>query len=675
MSMTLKGLISKVVKNFEPPPKMTINEWANKYRYLSSKSSARPGKYNSGLTPWIPGILDAVYDKNVVEVVGMKSAQVAWTDGVMNNTIGYNIHLNPVPMMILFPKGDDAKGYSKKKLKPMIEVTPVLRERVNISSSRGQDNTTTYKEFDGGYIQLVGSNSTGNVKSDPVPHVYVEEPDDCNTNVGDQGDSISLIRERMKTFDSNRKMIFGGTPKVKGLSRVESSYRKSDRRKFYVPCHECGEKHVLHWENVKWDEAQAVLDEVYGNALWETAFYACPHCGVTWDDAQKNRNVRKGEWIAEGEFKGVAGFYINELYSPFEASRLKHLVKKYLEARYEERCGNNKDIIVFTNSTLGLPYEFGSSKIKPDDLRDKTTDEYSELECPARGLAVTVGVDIQHDRLAIIMLAWGRNNEVFVIYWGEIYAKVSTTDINDPVWNALDDLVFAPIKHQSGVQLYAKAISIDCSDGNTSDAGYDWVRTRSKTYSKTTVRAIKGSSATTDPEIYSPGKKIDTKKSYGKQSKADKKGISLYMVGTNKAKDWVFNQLKLLIDGVGRFNIYKGIRDDFFDQVLGEVKAPHRSVRNRDVWQQKPGCAVEALDGTVYALHAARGENLHRLSPAQWDALEAKITQADMFSAPVPQPQPEHKKVEQPVPAQTIKVTAAKASNGSMSDLARRLNG
>lgn len=672
MNMTLKRLIDKVVKGFLPPPEMTIHEWANKYRYLSSKSSARPGKYNSALTPWIAGMLDAVYDKNVREVVCMKSAQVAWTDGVMNNLIGYNIHLNPVPMLVLFPKGDDAKGYSKKKLKPMIEATPVLRERVNIGSSRGADNTTTYKEFDGGYIQLVGSNSTGNVKSDPVPHVYVEEPDDCNTNVGDQGDSITLARERSKTFDSNRKLLFGGTPKVKGLSRVESSYRKSDRRKFYIPCHECGESHVLHWENVKWDEADSVIDEIYGNGLWETAFYACPHCGVTWDDAQKTRNVRKGVWIAEGDFKGVAGFYINELYSPFEASRLKHLVKKYLEAKYEERCGNNKDIIVFTNSTLGLPYEFGSSKLKPEDLRERTTEEYSELECPTRGLAITVGVDIQHDRLAIVMMAWGRNNQCFVIYWGEIYAKVSTTDINDPVWSALDDLIFAPIKHQSGVQLYIKAVSLDCSDGKTSDAGYDWVRTRAKKHTRTSVRAIKGSSATTDPEIYSPGRKIDSKKSFNKQSKADKKGISLYMVGTNKAKDWVFNQLTHLIDGVGGFHIYKGIRDDFFEQLLGEVKAPHKSVRNRDVWQQKPGCAVEALDCVVYALHAARGENLHRLSPAQWDALEAKITQADMFSAPVEQPV--HEKVTQPVPAKTITVTANKASNG-MSDLARMLNG
>lgn len=665
-------MIARCLKEFEPPPDISPLEWANNYRYLSRKSSARPGKYNSSLTPWIPGILEAAYDRRVFEIVGMKSAQVAWTDGVMNNLIGHNIHLRPKNMIVLFPKSADAKGYSKKKLKPMIEVTPVLRERINITSSRGQDNTTEYKEFDGGFLQLVGSNSTGNVKSDPVPHVYIEEPDDCNVNVGDQGDSIALVRERTKTFD-NRLVLFGGTPKVKGLSRVEEGYNKSDRRKFYIPCHDCGESHVLNWENVKWDEAEHDVSEIYGTALWETAFYVCPHCGSKWDDGQKNRNVKKGEWIAEAEFKGIAGFYINELYSPFDASRLKYLAKKYLEAKYNERCGDNKDIIVFTNSTLGLPYEYGSSKIGPDDLRALADESYTELVCPARGLFITVGVDVQHDRLAIVMLAWGRNGEVWTIYWGEIYAQGSTTNEKDPVWNELDQIVFSPIRHQSGVALHAKAISIDSSDGHTNDAVYDWVWSRKPKYRRFSIRAIKGSSSQKDVEIFSPGKMIDYHKKKGKKTKADSKGVELYMVGTNKAKDWIFNRLKNLVDGIGQFGFYKGIRDDYFDQMLGEVKAPHKNNKYREVWQQKAGRAIEAWDCTVYAVHAARGERVHRLRPHEWDALETKITQSDMFSATLDQPI--HEKVEKPIDAKTVVVKASKAANSSLSEIARKLNG
>lgn len=78
---------------------------------------------------------------------------------------------------------------------------------------------------------------------------------------------------------------------------------------------------------------------------------------------------------------------------------------------------------------------------------------------------------------------------------------------------------------------------------------------------------------------------------------------------------------------------YTEVRSDFYDQMTGEIKAPSRTQRGKLIWQQKAGARVEAWDCTVYAIHAARAERLHLLSPAQWDAIEADLAQADMFSA------------------------------------------
>jgi len=327
-------VVLRSVGKFKPPEKISPSEWANKYRYLSAKASAKPGKYSTNLTPWIPGMLDAIAEPNVREVVCQKSAQVAWTDGVLNNYIGYRVDVDPCPIVVMFAKEMDAKGYSKKKLSPMIEVTPALAKKVDLSNSRKADNTALFKNYDGGFLELVGSGSPGSVKSTPYPVAAVEEPDDCEGNVKAQGDSITLLRERVKTYP-NSKFLFGGTPSVKGLSRIEERYDLSDKRKFYIPCHDCGKSHVLHWDNVKWDKNASIEHKVYGKSRPETAYYSCPNCGSVWNDLAKNRNVKKGEWIAEGELReGVVGFYINELYSPFEASKLKLLVKKYLEAQY-----------------------------------------------------------------------------------------------------------------------------------------------------------------------------------------------------------------------------------------------------------------------------------------------------------------------------------------------------
>src|SRR5207237_7061353 len=108
-----------------------------------------------------------------------------------------------------------------------------------------------FTRFTGRFMRFVGSNSPSSVKSTPAPVVCVEEPDDCNTNVREQGDTITLLKERTKSFP-RRKVIFGGTPTIEGFSRIEASYKASDRRRFWIPCPHCGEHQVLAWEHVKW---------------------------------------------------------------------------------------------------------------------------------------------------------------------------------------------------------------------------------------------------------------------------------------------------------------------------------------------------------------------------------------------------------------------------------------
>ena len=624
-------MIARAVKKFKPPEKISPSEWANKYRFLSEKASAKPGKYSTTLTPWVPGMLDVIIDPNVREVVCQKSAQVAWTDGVLNNYIGYRIDIDPCPIIVMFAKEQDAKGYSKKKLTPMVEVTPVLSKKVDVSSSRKADNTALFKNFDGGFLELVGSGSPGSVKSTPAPVAAVEEPDDCQGNVKDQGDSITLLRERLKTY-SNGKFLFGGTPAVKGLSRVEERYNLSDKRKFYVPCHECGESHVLHWDNVIWDKNADVEHSVYGKSQPETAQYVCPECACPWNDVQKNRNVRKGKWIAEGELKdGIVGFYINELYSPFEASKLRLLVKKYLEALYKQSQGDDRDIVVFINSTLGLPYEYASDAPDMEKLKERSLD-YRELTVPSGGLVLTAGIDVQHDRLAIIIRAWGRDEESWLVFWGELYGNTAQKD--DPVWTDSGNLLFRAFESEDGFRVGIGAISIDSSDGVTSDAVYHWARK----YKKRGVMAIKGSSlSATDKEIFSlPAKSVDTNR---KNSKASRYGLRPYSVGTGKAKDVLSARLKLLGNGPARMHWYEDVRQDYFEQITSEIKAPHRSIRGRLVWQKKSGVRNEALDCEVYALHAARSLKLHLYKPSQWEDLIKRLMQVDLFSVVEDEPE------------------------------------
>lgn len=614
---------------------------------MSAKATATPGRYNASLTPWVRGIHEALDDQKVRKVVAMKSAQVAWTDGVLLNYIGRRIDIDPCPMIVMFAKEGAAKEFNNEKLIPMIEASPRLVEKIPVSKKRSKDNLWNFKSFPGGFLKLVGSNSPSSVKSTPAPVVCVEEPDDCNTNVKEQGDTITLLIERTKTF-AKRKIIYGGTPTVEGFSAVEQAYKASDQRKFFVPCPDCGKETVLDWANVRWHEDPTVNSEVYGHAVLDSAYYVCPNCGCIWDDAKKNRAVRKGVWKATAPFNDTAGFYINELYSPFPGSRFRNLLDKFLTAQFALEQGDDSKMRSFYNSQLGKPYAFKSSLPDPDKLAERAED-YDEFTVPEVGCVLTAGVDVQHDRLAVIIRAWWKEEESWLIYWGEIHGETILPEKG--AWTDLEALLTRDFPGPNGTRLKISAVSIDSSDGQTSDAVYTFVRRRlARRY-----MAIKGSSVNDESkEIFSPPKvSVDQ----DRMQKALKYGLKPFIVGTSRAKDLILGvdekggRIKLQGRGPGRMHWYKAVRPDYWVQITSEVKAP-TSRSDKRVWQKKSGVRNEALDCEVYALHAARSLKLHLWSPERWDEEKADqlqidlLPQADNTTSEIPKPVEEEPQVD-----------------------------
>lgn len=626
--------MGRVCRKWAPPPRMTIIEWADKYRWLAPEESATPGKYRFDKTPhliWPGGPLEALDDPNVDEIVGRKSAQVAWTSGVLGNALGKWIDLDPSPILILFPKAEAAKQYVAEKLEPMIEATRRLGKKVDLRSRKLQQRQD-FKRFPGGFLKMVGSNSPASVKSTPVPRVAIEEPDDCNLNLRGQGDSIKLAKERLKTFRRS-KIIIGGTPTIKGLSAIDAELELSDKRVGLVPCHGCGQSHALSFDHLHCDEDPHYNHEVYRKRRPETAYYACPHCGEIWDDHQKNANLRHGRWEATAEFRGIAGYILNELYATFHGSRFEVLMEKKLQAEHAASMGNIGPMIAFTNSSMGESYEYKSNAPKTDEL-EKRAEPYAELTAPKGVLLVTVGVDVQGDRLALVIIGWGRGEESWRLYWSELPGN--PIDPNDPVWGELDRIVSTPIPTEGGAQIAVSAVSIDSSDGNTSDAVYTYVRDRQRF----NIMAIKGASIDSrDREIFTkPAQSTDTSQD---NTKAAKYGLRVFIVGTHKAKTLIDGRMRLKGSGPGRMHWYSEIRADYYEQLTNEVLAPHPRIPSRMVWQKKAGRRNEALDCEVYALHAARSLKTHLLRDHEWDQLEQQQMQPTLFNteqavAPVP---------------------------------------
>ena len=629
---TATTLLKRLANAIEPAPFLSTFDWANEFRYVSLKASANPGKFDTELTPYMECLYDVMDSPDYSMIVAQKSSQIAWTETI-NNKIGKHIHTDPLGMIMMFPKEGAAKSFEREKLIPLIEATPELASRVNTSRSKASGNTWDYKNFDGGFLKLVSSNSPASVKSTAAPLLIVEEPDDSNNNVRGQGDTLKLLEDRGETFEDST-MIFGGTPTIKGLSQVEAGYAKSDQRVYMVPCHHCHEEHELNFDNLLCLEyANEYEHDVFGKMNPETAYYACPNCGGEWDDFNKNRNVVTAKskhlkgWVIRQESK-IAGFRFNALMSPFPGAKFEKLKQKELEAKKKLSEGDSSAWIAFVNTRKGLPYEFGDSNIDAESLLEKALD-YPLGTVPEGGLILTAGVDLQHDRIHIIIRAWGRSEQSWLVERIVIYGIVS--QITDPVWKELDKMLWQPWPHVSGAKLVVSAVSLDTSDGATSDAAYSWVSPRQSRG----VMGIKGSSSL-DAPIYKATQKRN--RAHKDRSKAERHGVELYLVGTQAAKDLIIGtddktgRLRLA-HGHGAMHWPIGISPDYFDQLLGEVKAPHRSIKGRLVWQQKAGHAVEDLDCEGYALHAARRLRVHIMSDAQWNDYQNKVLQIDLFAS------------------------------------------
>ena len=569
------NVLRQVQIQLKPPSNLKISEWADKYRYLSPESSAISGKYRTDYAPYQKEIMDSFNDPNIERIVWMKSAQVGATE-ILNNVVGYYIHMNPCPILIMQPSLAMAQAYSKEKLSNMLRDTPVLRERINEPKAKDSSNTVLSKKFEGGTtLNMVGSNSAASLASRSVRILCVDEVDRMEASVGSEGDPVLLASKRTQTF-FNRKIYLCSTPTVKGLSRIETAFEESDQRYYYVPCPECNHKQTLKWSNVVWEENKP-----------ETAIYTCEN-GCVIDESKKYWMLKNGAWKALKETKKVAGFHLNELYSVF--STWGAMAENFLEAKKQPEM-----LKTFINTSLAETWQPEPEEaVEPEGLMAKR-EGYDANTIPDEALLLTCGVDVQKNRFECQVVAYSHNYEMWVVEYKVIYG--STGDPN--VWNDLDAYLKSTFRTLSG-----RIMNIACT---TIDSGFQtqmvYAFTRNKKGRR--IYAIKGQSQS--------GKSV-----VGKPSKVGKEENVLYPVGSDTAKEVIYSRLASEY-GYSTLHFPSTVDEEYFHMLTAEQRFV-KFVKGRKTlfWKQIRN-RNESLDTICYSLAAA-----YILNP-NWDAIEERI--------------------------------------------------
>ena len=206
----------------KPPPRLSLSEWAEHYAYLSPETSADAGKFQA--FGYQNGIMDAVTDPSVRQITVMKSARVGYTK-ILDHVIGYFIHQDPSPILIVQPRVEDAEDYSKTEIAPMLRDTPVLAEIAGDLKAKDSSQRILKRMFrNGSSISFVGANSPGGFRRITARIIAFDEVDGYPADgAGNEGDQIALGTKRSESF-WNRKIILGSTPTLKGVSRIEKAW-------------------------------------------------------------------------------------------------------------------------------------------------------------------------------------------------------------------------------------------------------------------------------------------------------------------------------------------------------------------------------------------------------------------------------------------------------------------
>lgn len=587
-----------------PDALLTVSEWADAYRRLPKKSSAEPGPWRTDRTPYLREIMDCLSSSSEVhEIVFMKGAQVGGTEALLNG-LGYIIDHAPGPTIVVQPTVDLAKRFSRQRVDPLVTITPRLQRKILPPRHRESGNTMLSKDFPGGQLVITGANSAVGLRSMPAQYAFLDEIDGYPVDVDEEGSPISLVEARQRTF-ARFKRAKVSTPTIEGRSPIQEAYEASDQRRYYVPCPDCGHEQPLEFKQLAWTQI--------GRPPAQAA-YRCRACEYVIEHHHKTTLLARGRWVAERPDRTgrVRGYHLSALYAPAGWISWGDIAQMFVATHK-----NPERYRVFVNTVLGEVWTLQGEAPEWEPLM-RRRDAYALGTVPLGALLLTLGVDVQKDRLVYEVVGWGRGRRSWSIDYGEIPGDPA--DLDRGPWGQLDEVLAREYPHTvTGVPLQIRIAAVD--SGYHTQTVYAWARK----YPSNRVIAVKGVDhggvlvGTPSPvEITDRGRRL-------------KRGGRVWPVCGAIAKSELYGWLRLTASpdapdppGYCRFPHYG---EEYFKQLTAEQLVTHQTRRGfvRVEWELIPGRQNHALDTRVYNRAAAALAGLDRFTEADWAAREQAL--------------------------------------------------
>jgi phage terminase large subunit GpA-like protein len=574
-----------------PPDDIAVSEWAERYRMLP-KQSAIPGPWSNRLVPYAVGVMNSFLEPGVERITIMASVQSAKTESAYN-MLGYVISQDPAPFLVVMPT-DKTLRRVNKRLQDMITESPELSRYLTGDPDDMQKRSIVLKRMD---IYFATAGSKADLANVEARYLLMDEPDRYPAATGDEGSPVEMAEARLTTY-WNRKIIEPCTPTTPD-GHINREYLRSDQRKYWVPCPQCGAYQVLSFWQVKcagaklgeWPAEKRDPDYIRQQRV---ARYECALCQADIDDKDKPGMLARGKWVPEGHPFEVltgempplpsvshVGFWWNVLYSPFRNF-------SEVAAQFFATKDDREKYKTFVNLWLAEPWKEVIQQRPASAILELRTDRPA-MEVPDGALALTAGIDNQKFGFWVSIWAWVLPGngllEQHLIRYGFVQD-----------FQELDIWLFQDVysTRGGGVSYPIWRGGIDTGGGadapgvaTQTEQVYEWLRRSSQGR----VFGVKGAS-----RALHSGKKmahsiIDKMPGQGKPIPG---GIRLWLLDTNALKDAFWSRVE-----AGRVHLHADTQEVFAAHLASEAK--ERDNRGRTRWVQQGRMANHLLDTTIYA--------------------------------------------------------------------------
>jgi len=622
----LTAQFSKIIR---PDPIVTLDNWAEENIRLPH-GDPKEGMYQLSYTPfWREPLYELSPSVRTRKVVVVGPVQIGKTLLGTIFLLG-TAALSPGPALFILPTREMAGTHVEIKFDPMTEA--MGWDIFPVKKSRQAGNTKSLKKYPGGSIIFAGSEEKTTSRSLSMRYIVISDADGVKGNVGGEGDPMILFPKRAEHYAGIEKILIESTLKIKGASHGENQYQQSSMGKFHIPCLKCGHMQYLEWGTR--DTPFGLKYQVWKDGKIRKTWYMCAGCGGEIEERKKFIWLNKGEYIHEDPVNKYRGFMVHGLMSPPGMALWDDKALEWIKAQ-----GKYEALQVFLNTFCVKTYEHpGTVRLKWEVLKARA-EPFRFFEIPNDVFVLSLGVDTHDKRLTLTLIGRGKDDELWILYFGEIFG-----DPNDSyVWDELDKFLARGFPRKDGASLKISNCSIDMG-GHRTEAVKKYTRKRWPQ-----CIAAQGARGNTGP-ILAPPTDVDV--TFGGQK--IKGGAKVWNVNTYVMKTDIYARYKKDKPGPGYIHFSADLPDEFYKQITAEefVMTTKKGYPVMSWENTRIGKDNHALDCLVYALAGLMRitPTLAVLRPLQPKPAENQAKKADnrADSRPKPPPKPARRNPAQP---------------------------